>query len=113
MKPVLAFAVFSAAWLHLANAVPAVLECSTFHMEVPSGDIYQVTFDTGISTVSVNGGPPVKAEISATMIKWTDSTGTWQVDRTSGKWSKTVCGGFMYMCSEIGGWCRLAPAPKF
>jgi hypothetical protein len=75
-------------------------------------------FDEVHLSVSIAGGPPRPANISATAIDWSDGSAKMHIDRIAGTWVRTVAylqvdghGGFVDTTETWRGTC--APARKF
>lgn len=108
-----------------AIAAPVLLLCSANSVErrglsVPSDRSYQVSFDDGTFTISVDGGPPLKAEIGRTMINWRAPDGVLlgHIDRLTGRFrisepnsQADFSGGTPY--EYVAGICTAPPPRKF
>jgi hypothetical protein len=98
----------------LAVATPIMLECAVTYPVAER--TYQITFDAAAHTVAVDDEKPVKANITETLITWTERgaelgarwTTAWTINRLTGAWRMVTAGSAAY-----GGQCTAPPPRKF
>jgi hypothetical protein len=75
-------------------AAPVMLDCaeaSDGPMAMPQS--YQITYDDLTSQTTIDGGTPVIAQITDTLIMWQADGKKWRIDRQTGLWSAKKVGG--------------------
>jgi hypothetical protein len=102
--------------IQCVNAAPTTLECVTQSSDplLPVTS-HQVVFDESSSTVSVDGGTPIKARATALLIEWSDSASAskWHIDRVTGTWTDTQVGGVNNGWVAARGLCTVVTSRKF
>ena len=110
-----------------ATAAAVRLMCSPEYAEVGwlpkpfAHRDYEIVFDAESSTVSVDGGHPIRAKITSTLIYWLikDSSNwyAWHIDRISGGWSLSSSvyerSTGDYVTKMVTGNCRIANERQF
>jgi hypothetical protein len=100
-------------------ATPIMLECA---ISYPVAErTYQIIFDAAARTVAVDDKKPVKANITETLITWTEVSYTehgrrdvtaWTVNRLTGAWRVIFWSDSNYARAQ-GGQCTAPPPRKF